>query len=214
MKRLDQKICLITGAAKGIGQAIAELFHQEGGIVLISDIDDKVGQALSKSLPQSEYHHLDVKHETEWQKITQYILDKYGQLDVLVNNAGITGFLETSGPFDAEHMDLTSWESVQAVNSTGVMLGCKYGIKMMKTNGGNIVNISSRSGIVGIPLAVAYAGCIILCRERLSHPLQQHSSCRYYDPNVGYHARYRGNAHENDKRCRSRHTNGEIRRTN
>lgn len=157
MKRLDQKICLITGAAKGIGQAIAELFHQEGGIVLITDIDDTQGRALSKKLPQSEYHHLDVKHEAEWQKITDYILDKYGRLDVLVNNAGITGFLETKGPFDAENIDLASWEEVQAVNSTGVMLGCKYAIKMMKAKGGKIVNISSRSGIVGIPLAVAYA---------------------------------------------------------
>ena len=158
MKRLDQKVCLITGAARGIGQAIAELFHQEGAIVLVSDINDEEGQQVAKSLDaNSEYQHLDVKSETEWQKITNYILEKYGQLDVLVNNAGITGFLETKGPFDAEHIDLASWQEVQAVNSTGVMLGCKYAIKAMKAKGGNIVNISSRSGIVGIPLAVAYA---------------------------------------------------------
>ena len=69
----------------------------------------------------------------------------------------ITGFLETTGPFDAENADLSSWDEVHKVNSTGVMLGCKYAIGLMKENGGSIVNISSRSGIVGIPGAVAYA---------------------------------------------------------
>ena len=76
---------------------------------------------------------------------------------MLVNNAGITGFLETSGPFDAEQVDLESWKEVHRVNADGVMLGCKYAIKMMKAKGGSIINISSRSGMVGIPAAVAYA---------------------------------------------------------
>lgn len=158
MKRLANKVCLITGAARGIGKAIAELFHQEGGIVIVSDINDKAGQLLATSLKvNSEYQHLNVKLEKEWEQLSTYIFKKYGQLDVLVNNAGITGFLETKGPYDAENVDLASWQEVQAVNATGVMLGCKHGIKMMKEKGGNIVNISSRSGIVGIPLAVAYA---------------------------------------------------------
>ncbi|MEM1121721.1 MAG: SDR family oxidoreductase [Bacteroidota bacterium] len=157
MNRLHQKICLITGAARGIGQAIAELFHQEGGTVIVTDIRDEEGKAIAQKMSNGEYLHLDVKNESEWQQVTNYIIKKYGRLDVLVNNAGITGFLETSGPFDAENVDLASWQEVQVVNSTGVMLGCKYAIKAMKEKGGNIVNISSRSGIVGIPLAVAYA---------------------------------------------------------
>jgi 3(or 17)beta-hydroxysteroid dehydrogenase len=74
-----------------------------------------------------------------------------------VNNAGVTGFLETAGPFDAENVDLASWDEVHLVNSTGTMLGCKYAIKLMKERGGSIVNISSRSGVVGISGAVAYA---------------------------------------------------------
>ena len=158
MHRLENKIALITGAARGIGKAIAELFHKEGAIVIITDIRDDEGKDVAKSMTdRSEYFHLDVKYEDEWKQAEEYLLKKYGRLDILINNAGITGFLETKGPFDAENSDLEAWEEVHKVNSTGVMLGCKYGIKLMKEKGGSIVNISSRSGIVGIPGAVAYA---------------------------------------------------------
>jgi 3(or 17)beta-hydroxysteroid dehydrogenase len=156
--RIENKIALITGSARGIGKSIAELFHKEGAIVLITDIRDDEGIKLSESLGiRNEYLHLDVKNEKEWQSVTEYILGKYGRLDILVNNAGITGFLETEGPFDAENVNIESWDEIHRVNLNGVMLGCKYAIKMMKDKGGSIVNISSRSGIVGIPGAVAYA---------------------------------------------------------
>lgn len=158
MHRLENKIALITGAARGIGKAIAELFHKEGAIVIITDIRDDEGKGVSRSLTdRNEYLHLDVKYEDEWKQTEEYLSKKHGRLDILINNAGITGFLETKGPFDAENSDLEAWEEVHKVNSTGVMLGCKYGIKLMKEKGGSIVNISSRSGIVGIPGAVAYA---------------------------------------------------------
>src|SRR5690554_1019426 len=156
--RLKDKIALITGSARGIGQATAELFHKEGAIVIVSDIRDEEGIAIVKKLKiNAEYLHLDVGNEENWKNAKEYITEKYGRLDILVNNAGITGFLESSGPWDAENSDLNSWEEVHRVNSTGVMLGCKYAIKLMKDNGGSIVNISSRSGVVGIPGAVAYA---------------------------------------------------------
>lgn len=74
-----------------------------------------------------------------------------------MNNAGITGFLEGFGPQDPENASLKDWRSVHAINSDGVFLGCKYAIKTMKKNGGSIINMSSRSGIVGIPGAAAYA---------------------------------------------------------
>ena len=156
--KLENKIVLITGSARGIGKAIAELFSSEGATIIVTDILDEEGEKLSKEIgEQSEYLHLDVKSEKEWIETTNEIIEKYGQLDVLINNAGITGFLETNGPFDAENVDLNSWNEVHQVNSNGVMLGCKYAIKLMKEKGGAIVNISSRSGIVGIPTAVAYA---------------------------------------------------------
>jgi len=158
MNRLENKIALVTGAARGIGRAIAELFHEEGAIVILTDIRDDEGMRVAQNLfDKNEYLHLDVKFESEWQGVTDYIFQKYAGLDILVNNAGITGFLETSGPFDAENADLESWDEVHRVNSTGTMLGCKYAIKLMKAKGGSIVNISSRSGVVGIPGAVAYA---------------------------------------------------------
>lgn len=156
--RLKDKIALITGAARGIGQATAELFHQEGATVIVSDIRDEEGEAVAKLLAtRAEYVHLDVGDEENWQAVAAHIAKTYGQLDVLVNNAGITGFLESTGPWDAEHTDLKTWDEVHRVNATGVMLGCKYAIQLMKEKGGSIVNISSRSGVVGIPGAVAYA---------------------------------------------------------
>ena len=156
--RLENKIALITGSARGIGKATAELFHKEGAIVIISDILDGQGKELAENLGKNaEYFHLDVALESDWIDVSNQIISKYGRIDISVNNAGITGFLEASGPFDAENCDLESWNQVHAVNSTGVMLGCKYAIKMMKQNGGSIINISSRSGIVGISGAVAYA---------------------------------------------------------
>ena len=156
--RLKDKITLITGSARGIGQATAELFYREGAWVLISDIREEQGQALAQKLGERAlYLNLDVGKEADWQAATAYIQSQYGHLDVLVNNAGITGFLEASGPWDAEYSDLQTWEEVHRVNATGVMLGCKYAIQLMKEKGGSIVNISSRSGVVGIPGAVAYA---------------------------------------------------------
>jgi len=156
--RLENKIVLITGSARGIGQSTAELFHKEGATVIITDIRDNEGRAVTENLGEcSEYLHLDVGDENNWLSIVEHIVSKYGRLDILVNNAGITGFLESTGPWDAENCDLKSWEEVHRVNATGVMLGCKYAIKLMKENGGSIINISSRSGIVGIPGAAAYA---------------------------------------------------------
>ena len=156
MGRLDGRIALVTGAARGIGYAVASCFHAEGAHVVLTDIDDE-GRAATAGLgDRADYHHLDVSREDDWERVAERIGEMHGRLDVLVNNAAITGLLEP-GSQDPEHFLLASWRHVHAVNLDGVALGCKYGIRLMRNHGGAIVNISSRSGIVGIPGAAAYA---------------------------------------------------------
>ena len=99
-----------------------------------------------------------MSQESQWIELSNLLENKYGNIDIVINNAGITGFLESSGPHDPENLDLNSWHTVHKTNLDGVALGCKYGIKLLKSSSAaSIVNISSRSGIVGIPAATAYA---------------------------------------------------------
>jgi NAD(P)-dependent dehydrogenase (short-subunit alcohol dehydrogenase family) len=160
MSRLNGKIALVTGAARGIGEAIARAFAASGALVYVTDIDDALGREVAGSLGASgRYLRLDVREESDWQRVTAQILAERGSLDVVVNNAGITGF--ESGAVvghDPENATLDSWHNVHRTNLDGVFLGCKYAIRAMRRTGkGSIVNISSRSGLVGIPGAAAYA---------------------------------------------------------
>lgn len=151
--RLINKKCLITGAARGIGQAIAESFLAEGATVIVSDKNEHEGAALAKSL-NCAFLKLDIAREADWQK-TQA---QHPTLDVLVNNAGITGFEDGFVAHDPEHASLEDWRAVHQVNLDGTFLGCRYAIAAMRAKGtGSIINISSRSGLVGIPAAAAYA---------------------------------------------------------
>lgn len=158
-RRLDGKVALITGAAQGIGKETAILFAKEGAQVIVSDVNDSEGNSVAKEIGgDCMYLHLDVQNETEWVDAMDKIMKRFGKLNILVNNAGITGFQEGYGPQDPENASLDSWRRVHAVNSDGVFLGCKYAIQTIKqSEGGTIINISSRSGLVGIPGAAAYA---------------------------------------------------------
>ena len=159
MLRLKNKIALVTGAARGIGQAVAEQMAAEGAFVIVTDINDQDGRCVAQLIGRSaEFQHLDVSKESEWQSLSEDILRRFGHLDILVNNAGITGLVETSGPQDPENFDMESWHTVHCVNIHGAALGCKYAIRLMKRSAAaSSINISSRSGIVGIPTAAAYA---------------------------------------------------------
>src|SRR5687768_10421207 len=98
MHRLDRKIALVTGAARGIGAGIARAFAAEGARVWITDIDDAAGEQLARELgPQHRYAHLDVGEEAQWQAVIAALLAEAGRLDILVNNAGITGLDDASG---------------------------------------------------------------------------------------------------------------------
>lgn len=156
--RLLNKTALITGAAQGIGLACAKLFIKEGATVILSDINHDDGQKETLKLGEkANYYGLDVCEQNQWNDIQKIITEKFKSLDILVNNAGITGFLETTSPQDPENATLESWHKVHHVNLDGVFLGCQMAIKVMKEKGGSIINLSSRSGVVGIPGAAAYA---------------------------------------------------------
>jgi NAD(P)-dependent dehydrogenase (short-subunit alcohol dehydrogenase family) len=159
MGRLEGKIALVTGAARGIGEAIARMFAGHGAFVYVTDINNSAGQRVAASFAdRAVYAHLDVREESEWQTITDRVLVEKGALHIVVNNAGITGFEEGMVPHDPENATLDNWRHVHQTNLDGVFLGCKYAIRTMRRGGtGSIINISSRSGLVGMPGAAAYA---------------------------------------------------------
>lgn len=157
--RLAGKIALVTGAARGIGEAIAAAFVAEGARVLLTDIDDATGRATAARLGDAaRYRHLDVREEADWDEAMRALLAEHGRLDVLVNNAGITGFEGEPQAHDPEHAELEAWRAVHRTNLDGVFLGCRAAIRAMRpAKAGSIINLSSRSGLVGIPGAAAYA---------------------------------------------------------
>lgn len=159
MKRLNHKVALVTGAAQGIGEAIAEAMVGEGAQVILTDIHEALLQQTAQRLGMPALV-LDVREESHWDTAMARVLAEHGALHVLVNNAGITG-LEDGASHDPEHTSLVEWRRVHATNLDGVFLGCKHALRAMRQlpRGayGSIVNISSRSGIVGIPAAAAYA---------------------------------------------------------
>lgn len=153
MRKLQDKLCVITGAARGIGRAIAEAFHAQGAQLVVTDIRQDEGAALAARLG-GRFIPLDVAEESAWDALAQLV----PHADVVVNNAGITGFENGPVAHDPEHASLADWHAVHRVNLDGTFLGCRYAIGAMKAKGeGAIINISSRSGLVGIPAAAAYA---------------------------------------------------------
>jgi len=151
--RLKGKFCVITGAARGIGKAIGQAFVDEDATVLLTDVDEAELAKASEELG-CDTLKLDVRMEEDWDNLSKL----YPKADVVVNNAGVTGFEASTNPQDPENAALDDWRAVHEVNLDGTFLGCRYAIGSMKEKGeGSIINISSRSGMVGIPGAAAYA---------------------------------------------------------
>ena len=150
--RVHNKVALVTGGADGIGKSIASLLHAEGAFVFVADINKDLGEKTAQEVGGS-FIMLDVSSEDSWKSAVDTIAKEKGRLDILVNNAGIIG----KGAQDPEHVSLADWRLIHAINLDGVFLGCKYAIPLMKEKGGSIVNMSSRSGLVGVPGASAYA---------------------------------------------------------
>lgn len=153
MPKLQTKTALVTGGARGIGAAIARCFATEGAHVVIGDVDAENGKRVAAEIGGS-FFALDVSSEEDWNRLANH----HPSIDIVVNNAGITGFEDSPGPHDPEHATLEEWHRVHAINLDGTFLGCRYAIKAMRAKKtGSIINMSSRSGLVGIPGAAAYA---------------------------------------------------------
>ena len=148
MGRLEGKVALISGAARGQGADEARLFAAEGASVVLGDITDQQGQQVASEIEQeggsASYLHLDVTRESDWKNAVSMAVTKYSKLDILVNNAGI---LLLKG---LEETETSEWDAVQDVNSRGVFLGAKTVVPAMRAaGGGSIVNISSIAGLSG-----------------------------------------------------------------
>ncbi len=152
MGRLDGKVALISGAARGMGAAEARLFAAEGAKVVLCDLLDAEGKAVADEIgPSALYQPLDVTQEDQWAAAVAATVDAFGPPTVLVNNAGIA----ESAPL--EDMTLESYQRVVNVNQTGVFLGMRAVAPAMKAAGtGSILNISSIDGLVGMNNLMGY----------------------------------------------------------
>ncbi len=152
MGRLDGKVALVTGGARGMGEAHCRLLAAEGARVAVCDVVDDEAQAVAEAIGKTAIAlHLDVTSEADWARAVAATIDAFGKLDVLVNNAGITAIAPL------EEMTLQQYRDVTEVNQTGVFLGMKAAIAPMKAaGGGSIVNVSSIDGLVGMNLVMGY----------------------------------------------------------
>lgn len=190
MGRLDKKVAMITGGSLGIGEGTAKLFAKEGAKVVIADINEKEGNRvvdeIKKDGGEAFYVQLDVSKEDQWEDAMAKTLDKYGKLNVLVNNAGI------SLGYTVEQTSLEDWNAIMDVNSTGVFLGVKHAIRVMKDNGedNSIINRSSIDGMVGESDLFAYCaskGSVsILTKSAALHVGEQGYRIRINSVHPGY----------------------------
>lgn len=151
MSRLENKVALITGGASGLGKAMSMLFAKEGAKVIIGDVNEKEGKKVVDKIKEENgealFIPLDVTQESQWKSAMDKATDTYGQLDVLINNAGI------GGGKNIEEISFEDYRKLMSINMDGVFLGNKYAVQTMKnySKSGSIINMSSIEGLVGDP---------------------------------------------------------------
>lgn len=149
MGRVQDKVAIVTGGASGLGRATCELLAKEGAKVAVTDIQDERGMAVADEINHSggvaKYYHMDVTDEDQVREVCADVFASFGAINILVNNAGITG-----KPLPTHEITVEEWDEVLAVDAKGVFLCTKHAVPYMKkSGGGSIVNISSVYGIVG-----------------------------------------------------------------
>jgi NAD(P)-dependent dehydrogenase (short-subunit alcohol dehydrogenase family) len=141
--RLADKVAIVSGAASGMGAATARMFAREGAKVVIADVLEHEGRQVADSIgAAARFEQLDVTKEEDWAAVVAATTRHFGNLDVLVNNAGISGSAEQ------DFYSTEAWHRIMSVNATGVFFGMKYAT-MVASGGGSIVNLSSIAGIIG-----------------------------------------------------------------
>jgi 3alpha(or 20beta)-hydroxysteroid dehydrogenase len=152
MGRLEGKVALISGSARGMGKAEAQLFAAEGARVVVCDVRDDEGKAVAEQIGANAiYRHLDVTSEQDWEATVDAAVSELGKLDVLINNAGIA----EAAPL--HEMTLDSYRRVTEVNQTGVFLGMRAVVEpMTAAGGGSIINVSSIDGLIGMDNIISY----------------------------------------------------------
>jgi NAD(P)-dependent dehydrogenase (short-subunit alcohol dehydrogenase family) len=151
--RVRGKVALVTGGASGMGAASARRLRQEGAEVVITDVQTELGRSVAEAAGLIFIPH-DVSDADGWTSVMQQVAERFGRLDIIMNNAGITG----AG--NIEDVTLHDWHRVISVNLTGVMLGCQHAIAAMRQNpggpAGSIINVSSIAGLAGMASDAAY----------------------------------------------------------
>jgi NAD(P)-dependent dehydrogenase (short-subunit alcohol dehydrogenase family) len=155
-KQFENKVAMVTGAGSGIGEAIARRMAEEGATVVVGDVDEKAARQVAAAIEREGGTAVailqDVGDPTSVEKSVDFALQKFGRLDVAVNNAGITGDLAPTADYSLE-----GWDKVIAVNLSSVFYGMKYQIPaMLRSGGGSIVNIASILGSVGSANSAGY----------------------------------------------------------
>ena len=153
MNRVQNKVAIVTGGASGVGREDALLLAREGARVVITDVNEAAGRAVAAEIGDAAlFMRHDIASEADWKSVVDSTVQRFGRLDVLVNNAAI---LQIGS---IEDTTLEMWHKVQGVNADGYFLGCKYAVLQMKANGGgSIVNMSSLAGLAGMSGFAAYS---------------------------------------------------------
>ena len=153
MKRLDGKVAIVTGAAKGLGEADARLFAREGAKVVLTDVDVENGERVTHEIGDAaRFVKQDVRYEDQWETLIKQTVTDFGGLHVLVNNAGVV----EAGTIEDQTAE--EFRFVMAVSADGTFFGCKHAVPAIKNaGGGSIINMASIASVQGAPLVAAYS---------------------------------------------------------